>query len=151
MALSTSDCAINVIFAGEIMPFKDRMKEIRNDSGFSQKQMSESLGVSLRTLQRYEEGSKVPDVMSLVNLAISGYNIHWLVTGDGNKYHWKKPFEDRYLQEISIWLEEEAEKEVKIRDWFKIQFEIAFPTFKEWRESKKISTEPPDSTTLKCR
>ena len=132
------------------MPFKDRMKEIRNESGLSQKQMSERLGVSLRTLQRYEEGSKVPDVASLVNLAISGYNIHWLVTGDGNKYHWKKSVEDSYLKEISIWLEEEAEKEVKIRDWFKIQFEIAFPTFKEWRETKKkFSTELPGEASPK--
>lgn len=130
------------------MPFNDRMKEIRKDRGFNQKQMAESMGVSLRTLQRYEEGSKVPDVTLLVDLALSGYNLHWLITGDGNKYHWKKSVEDSYLKEINIWLEEEAQKEVKIRDWFKIQFEIAFPTFKEWRETRRKNlTGPPEIST----
>jgi len=118
------------------MPFNDRMKEIRQDRRFNQKQMAELLGVSLRTLQRYEEGSKVPDVTLLVELAIIGYNLHWLITGDGDKYHWKKSIEDDYLKEITTWLEEEIKKDIKIKDWFKVQFEIAFPTFKEWRKNR---------------
>lgn len=107
----------------------------------NQKEMAKRVGVSLRTLQRYEDGSKVPDVSLLVDFALSGYNVHWIITGDGNKYHWKQAVENEYLCDVSLWLKGETAKESKTKEWFEVQFEIAFPTFKEWRNKKKLSME----------
>nr|WP_320011285.1 helix-turn-helix transcriptional regulator [uncultured Desulfobulbus sp.] len=118
------------------MAFKDRIKEIRKELGLTQKEMADKIGVSLRTQQRYEEGSKAPEIHLLIDLALIGYNLHWLITGDGHKRLKPKPEENSYLKEIEIWLEEEINKDHKVKDWFKVQFEIAFPTFKEWRQKR---------------
>jgi len=121
------------------MPFKERLKEIRKDKGLHQKEMAEHIGVSLSSLQRYELGSGVPDVNALVELAKDGYNIHWLLTGDGEKFSWKKGKKAGILYHIEMWLEEEKKEESNIYEWFRIQFEKAFPDYKKWKEEKEES------------
>ena len=119
------------------MAFGERMREIRKDYGLNQKEMADKFGISLSTLQRYEKSNNFPDVSVLLELAMSGFNIHWLLTGDGEKLAWKAAASNRYLNDIGRWLMEESEKEKKTREWFEVQFEIAFPTFKAWKENKK--------------
>lgn len=38
-----------------------KLKEIRQSKGFSQSQLAEKTGINVRTLQHYEQGSKVFD------------------------------------------------------------------------------------------
>ena len=118
------------------MAFGNRMKEIRKDFGLNQKEMANKLHVSLSTLQRFEKSSKFPDIGVMLELVLSGYNIHWLITGDGEKLSWKMATYNQYLNDIGRWLIEESAKDEKTRDWFEMQFEIAFPTFKEWKKRK---------------
>lgn len=119
------------------MAFGERIREIRKDYGLNQKEMAEKLGVSLSTLQRFEKSTHFPDIGVLLDLILSGYNIHWLITGDGEKFAWKIAVHNQYLNDVGRWLMEESEKEKKTREWFEVQFEIAFPTFKEWKSRQK--------------
>ncbi|WP_109301857.1 helix-turn-helix domain-containing protein [Aquimarina sp. AU474] len=48
-----------------------RIKEIRNRKGFSQEELSEESGLSLRTIQRIENGETTPHGDSLKKLAIA--------------------------------------------------------------------------------
>jgi len=123
------------------MAFGERMKEIRKDFGLNQKEMAEKLSVSLSTLQRYEKSQKFPDINVMLDLILSGYNIHWLITGDGEKLSWKMAQSNQYLNDIGRWLLEEGEKNKKVKDWFEVQFEIAFPTFSKWKKEREKSNE----------
>ena len=49
--------------------FKIRLKELRKQSGATQKQMGEYLGITTRAYQYYEEGNRYPDFESLLALA----------------------------------------------------------------------------------
>jgi transcriptional regulator with XRE-family HTH domain len=121
------------------MAFGERMREIRKGFGLNQKEMANKLHVSLSTLQRYEKSTKFPDIGVMLELILCGINIHWLITGDGEKNRWNIPNHDPYLNDISRWLMEISLKDPKTRDWFEVQFEIAFPTFKEWKLKKHSS------------
>lgn len=123
-----------------IMAFGERLKEIRKDYGLNQREMAEKFGISLSTLQRYEKSNNFPEISVLLELALSGFNIHWLVTGDGEKFAWKAVANNQYLNEIGIWLQEEEKNEKKIREWFEVQFEMAFPKFKEWKQRKETGS-----------
>ena len=49
--------------------FKVRLKQLRKQSGKTQKEMGEYLGITTRGYQRYEVGDGYPDVPGLVALA----------------------------------------------------------------------------------
>jgi len=121
------------------MSFGNRFREIRKDIGLNQKDMAESLGVGISTIQRYENGSSVPGGMLLVDLAQQGVNIHWLISGDGEKHYFRSPSVDPFLREIWEWLDECIKDDPGYRDWFRIQFEKKFTEFKDWKTKKRSS------------
>ena len=43
--------------------------ELRNARGITQKQLAESLGVTIRTITNYENGSREPNIATLIVLA----------------------------------------------------------------------------------
>ena len=45
------------------------LKELRKEKGITQEQMAEELGVSGRTISRWETGSNMPDISLLVEIA----------------------------------------------------------------------------------
>ena len=45
------------------------LKELRNEKGITQEQLAEQLGVSNRTVSRWETGSNMPDISLLVEIA----------------------------------------------------------------------------------
>ena len=45
------------------------LKELRNEKGITQEQFAEQLGVSNRTVSRWETGSNMPDISLLVEIA----------------------------------------------------------------------------------
>lgn len=56
-----------------------RLKEARNDLGYSQEDIAEKLGIARPTLSHYETGKRQPDIDTLVALA-EFYNVslNWL-------------------------------------------------------------------------
>lgn len=45
--------------------------------------MAEFFGVALKTYGNWERGERTPDTHALALLGIEGWNVHWVVTGDG--------------------------------------------------------------------
>ena len=63
--------------------FRDRLKAIRLDLGFSQDQMAVALGISLAVYQKYEIRSKFPPHLIEKLSLISQRDIAYIVTGRG--------------------------------------------------------------------
>lgn len=121
------------------MAFPQRLKEIRSDLGLSQKEMAERLGVGFRTYQRYEDGTKAPAghfLMFLVELAMTGYNLHWVITGDGDKSRFGTPATNPMLREIWQWLESASKMDKGYEAWFRIEFPKRFPEFLEYKNKE---------------
>lgn len=47
-----------------------RIKELRNEFGFSQKELAEKIGVAQNTITQYEKGTAKASLEVIVNLAI---------------------------------------------------------------------------------
>ena len=45
--------------------------------------MADFFGVALKTYGNWERGERTPDAHALALLGIDGWNVHWVVTGDG--------------------------------------------------------------------
>lgn len=109
--------------------FGDRLRGIRKEHGKSQKEWAEEMGVVARTLQRYEDGTKLPSGEFFLQLIMMGYSIDWLLTGDGNNYRFKTRQVDPMFVEIAGWLDSLCEREPGYKEWFKIEFIKRFPEF----------------------
>lgn len=69
----------------------ERLKMIRESLGVSKREMSRKLDIAGGSWQAYEEGNTVPGGKVLEALAQEGYDINWLLTGNGemlSRWHW---------------------------------------------------------------
>ena len=53
--------------------------------GVKQADFAARLGVHLNTYSRWERGERAPDAYALAVLAAEGWNINWLLTGEGSE------------------------------------------------------------------
>jgi transcriptional regulator with XRE-family HTH domain len=60
-----------------------RLKIVRDSLGMTQKDVAKSLGISPRTWQDYEGGINLPGGKVLEQLARMGFNVNWILTGEG--------------------------------------------------------------------
>ena len=68
-----------------IMDFKDRLKEKRTATKLSQMELAKAAGVSLRTIQNYELGSRKPQHMEVVQKMadVLGTTVEYLLGSEG--------------------------------------------------------------------
>lgn len=67
-------------FFGGIMKLNEIIRELRSESPYTQREVAEKLGITLRAYQHYETGSRQPTVSALIKLAdIFGVSIDSLV------------------------------------------------------------------------
>ena len=60
--------------------FCERLRELRNERGFTQKELAEHLNITPRAYQYYEQGERFPDFHGLLALAdYLGVKIDYLV------------------------------------------------------------------------
>jgi transcriptional regulator with XRE-family HTH domain len=52
-----------------ILMFKERLKQLRKERKYTQQQMADALGITLRAYQMYEGGENGPGVSGLIALA----------------------------------------------------------------------------------
>lgn len=50
----------------------------------TQEQFAETTGIHLSAIRKYESGSSLPSGESLLAIAGTGINLHWLLTGEGD-------------------------------------------------------------------
>lgn len=65
---------------------KDRLKQARNSLRMSQSKFAAICGIPQTTYSKYENGGSIPEPI-MVALAKFGFNLHWLITGEGPMYH----------------------------------------------------------------
>jgi len=65
---------------------KDRLKKIRGILGKSQRDMAKLIHISYQAWQGYEQGANKPGSEVLKSLAKLGFNINWILTGEGPMY-----------------------------------------------------------------
>ncbi|MDD2462798.1 MAG: helix-turn-helix transcriptional regulator [Desulfobulbus sp.] len=65
----------------------ERLKAVRLDKGLSQREISDVLGIGLRSWQQYELGTSIPGgkVLEALHLKLK-VNINWLLSGSGQMY-----------------------------------------------------------------
>ncbi|MCP4355647.1 MAG: helix-turn-helix transcriptional regulator [Proteobacteria bacterium] len=66
------------------MEFKDRLKQAREFKGLSQKAMAELVNCAPNALQKYEYGEQKPGFNILKGYRDLGFNVNWLLTGEGD-------------------------------------------------------------------
>ncbi|MEA5115792.1 MAG: helix-turn-helix transcriptional regulator [Geobacteraceae bacterium] len=65
----------------------ERLKAVRLNRGLSQKEISETLEIGLRSWQQYEQGTSIPGGKVLEALLDKlNVNINWLLSGTGKMY-----------------------------------------------------------------
>ncbi|MCR5506550.1 MAG: helix-turn-helix domain-containing protein [bacterium] len=65
---------------------EERLKKIRENLKKTQKEMSAFLGLGEITWQNYERGITKPKLATMEKLALLGYNIAWVTTGNGSMF-----------------------------------------------------------------
>ncbi|MDO8608244.1 MAG: helix-turn-helix transcriptional regulator [Phaeospirillum sp.] len=61
----------------------ERHRQLRACLGITQSEMAARLRIGLRTYASYESGERLPLAETLAALGQMGFNIHWLITGEG--------------------------------------------------------------------
>lgn len=65
------------------MKFNERLKELRLQSAYMQKEIAALIGVSVRTFQSYEHGTIEPNITKLIQLAdLFNVSLDYLVCRD---------------------------------------------------------------------
>lgn len=65
--------------------FGDKLKQARNDAGYSMQQIEDILGIKKNTLSRYENGKREPDIETIGKLAdFYEVSLDWLIGTKGN-------------------------------------------------------------------
>lgn len=65
------------------MTLSERLKNMRESLGLTQKDMAKHLRIASRTWQNYEEGVHEPSWKVLETLGTMGFDMNWLLTGEG--------------------------------------------------------------------
>lgn len=65
------------------MSIAKRLKDIRKDLGLSQEKFAEELDIHLRSYVAYEKEARAIPQKVMLDLMHMGYNIHWLLNGQG--------------------------------------------------------------------
>jgi len=65
------------------MNLNERLKLVRKSLGMSQAEISKVIGSSVPAWQAYESGKNVPGGKILEALVRLGFNVNWVLTGDG--------------------------------------------------------------------
>jgi len=62
---------------------KDRLKQVREILGKSQRDMASLINMSYKGWQQYESGDSIPGGKVLQSLANLGFSVNWILTGEG--------------------------------------------------------------------
>lgn len=90
-----------------------RLKTVRSELGVSQRKMADMLQIPFGTYRRYESGNNDIPAGVLLNVSQLGYNVDWLLTGEGkmrkgentylaseSKIIYNHPSRDHRIQEL---------------------------------------------------
>ncbi len=90
------------------------LKELRNEKSITQEQLSEYLGVSRRTVSRWETGSNLPDLDILIEMAdYYDVDLRELLDGERKSEKMNKELEETVLK-VADYSKEEMRKITRV-------------------------------------
>ena len=105
------------------------LKELRNEKNLTQEQLAEKLGVSRRTVSRWETGSNMPDLDILIEMAgFYEVDLRELLDGERKREKMDKELEETVLK-VADYSNEEKKKLTKIMHWLYIAAVVSFIIF----------------------
>lgn len=105
------------------------MKELRIARNLTQEQLAEQLGVSRRTVSRWETGSNMPDLSILIEMAdYYAVDLRELLDGERKGEKMNKELEETVLK-VADYSNEEKRKMTKIMHWLNIVGVVSFVVF----------------------
>lgn len=91
-----------------IVPFSDRLKEIRLNLGYSQQELADLLGTSKQVISRYENGLRSPKISVAAKYAkILNLDLNYLLGEDAQEKSQEAAAEAADLSEVKQMLIEE--------------------------------------------
>ena len=97
------------------------LQELRKENGLTQEQLSELLGVSRRTVSRWETGSNMPDLDILIELSDRyAVDLRELLDGERNRKKMDKELEETVLKVAEYSSEEKKRSTLIVRIYFVI-------------------------------
>lgn len=127
-----------------------RLKIIVSDRNQTVKAVSEDINFSEKSLGTYINGKSLPKFDFFYALYEAGYNINWLISGEGQMYRSQNQIQealssyqpqqaliDNHAKSeitafIDYWFQISSDKE---KAWLEVQMERCFPEFNEFRNS----------------
>ncbi|MBE5895758.1 MAG: helix-turn-helix transcriptional regulator [Lachnospiraceae bacterium] len=105
------------------------LKELRNTKNLTQEQLGEYLGVSRRTVSRWETGSNLPDLDILIEIA-DYYNVDLreLLDGERKSEKMNKELEETVLK-VADYSNEEKKRMTRVMHWLFITGIVSFIIF----------------------
>lgn len=104
-------------------------KELRNEKNITQEQLAEKLGVSRRTVSRWETGSNMPDLDILVEMAdYYDVDLRELIDGERKSEKMNQELEETVLK-VADYSNEEKRRMTKIMHWLFIAGVVSFILF----------------------
>jgi len=97
------------------MDLSDRLKNARESIAYTQKEMAKAVSVSVQMWQAYESGKSVPGGNVFEALARMGFNVNWLLTGDGPRGFSKEDSNKLQLKEAYESLKESIARQRESR------------------------------------
>lgn len=95
------------------MEFKDRLKELREKNGITQKELGEKLGLNKNAVSTYEIGSREPNLEKIKKLAkIFNCSVDYLIGASD--------IESKAYSDYVIYYDKDEEKRLKVKDLLKI-------------------------------
>lgn len=105
------------------------LKELRNEKKLTQEQLGECLGVSRRTVSRWETGSNLPDLEMLIEMAdYYDVDLRELLDGERKGEKMDKELEETVLK-VTAYSNDEKRRMTRVIHWLFITGIVSFVLF----------------------
>jgi len=134
----------------DTMPFAEKLVELRNDRGLTQREMAGLIGVGIAQMRRYEKGQSSPTLKVIKNIARTlGVSADELIFDEDERFEAARILDRKLLEQFELVsklnpLDKEAIKTILESMIIKGRLEEAMPSRKDegWsREMKSVVTE----------
>lgn len=99
------------------------------------KELADLIGLSAQNFSaKRKKGTVVNDILAWAILNNKDLNLLFKGAESNGRAERKKG--NRYLEDVSGWINEMLTKDERNQIWFEVQFEKNFPEFKKWMEAK---------------
>lgn len=106
------------------MKYGERLKQLRNNKGLSQKELTDRLNLNRSTYARYETSSTQPDFQTLIKLAkFYNVSIDFLLGNSDDPNETKDDDLEDFIKNVRVWYKDEPDAEEKLK-MMKKMFEV---------------------------